>query len=860
MHIESIYNPQKSDEIHVVAGQPSPELWESHVMYKMPIMNVSAWPLSGRYLSDLGVQLRFIPQFAGTVTGHVHEGFGIRVNQSTGQISADPLLPDQRPYNFVLDVVATDIVDGSEVYEHRLKFRVHVHQRMERVWLTPDTLSLRRKLPTGEEYRIARFSVRADFDDGVVADITGSNYLEWSEGEPGWTSPPVNVDGSGWLSITSANEHLDIVKIRVRIDYDHTLHAEAELRVLRPWSREPAITAQLIPGGALAPGASLAMLERHPNVLLLCDGLTDTDSDKEDFEAYTQSLVDGLRSNALLAPFNLLASSFNFWRAFTPSDEYGASLCGTVTTTHRQLLAKILAENRPFSNLIDRIGLPTRRDAPSTGRTHEQILEDWEVVYGLERNELGNAKKTVQDWRGLWPLGMADEVDTPLYVGAGSLKYETCYDLGFMAERSDRDRLNEFLSRLQARVLNVEGIAENQPIGHLWMASSGANKPKDYGLVVFIVPQKARALNTGGAIFIPAFDRAQFIQGHVDSNRFEIPTESFPRVAQPVSVNTFAHELAHSFGLGDEYGEKIYAPRGTISAHGNVQEDGGTMRREGLDGAEIYRMYGEEIKWNWHRISHARVVDGTITNSGEIFTVPLRAFDNIHLGDIPFDVNDIVHLRERSSNTPLRKKPRVSIAFSVVAVSTDRLELRAISPESNYPDYVPKVSTVATFREGSIIFRPVTDPAPLPSPAPTNYHYARLIATNIRDYITRHHAPLTQWSTVDFPQGRSTVDPRVEQMPDLIRDRESFFIGPYAFLRIPDAAAQFPTRIVGAYSGGDTYHIGMLHPTGKCIMRHNQTDWAEFCAVCSYVLVDMIEPHLHGKLDREIIATRYPQA
>ena len=66
--------------------------------------------------------------------------------------------------------------------------------------------------------------------------------------------------------------------------------------------------------------------------------------------------------------------------------------------------------------------------------------------------------------------------------------------------------------------------------------------------------------------------------------------------------------------------------------------------------------------------------------------------------------------------------------------------------------------------------------------------------------------------------------------------------------------------IVGLWDGGKTFHCGVYHPTGFCMMRA-RFDGSEvngFCPVCRYFMVDLIDPTKHGKIDDEY-AEYYPQ-
>ena len=73
---------------------------------------------------------------------------------------------------------------------------------------------------------------------------------------------------------------------------------------------------------------------------------------------------------------------------------------------------------------------------------------------------------------------------------------------------------------------------------------------------------------------------------------------------------------------------------------------------------------------------------------------------------------------------------------------------------------------------------------------------------------------------------------------------------------------------VGLYENGATYDAEVYRPTGMCFMRTSRTLTDEdqvgdpvtsadqrlyqrFCPVCRYVLVDLIDPTQHGRIDRD---------
>ena len=58
-----------------------------------------------------------------------------------------------------------------------------VHQSVARIWMTPSRLSVHRPDATGDSNTNYRFNVRAEFDDGTVADITSTRHYSPDPGD-----------------------------------------------------------------------------------------------------------------------------------------------------------------------------------------------------------------------------------------------------------------------------------------------------------------------------------------------------------------------------------------------------------------------------------------------------------------------------------------------------------------------------------------------------------------------------------------------------------------------------------------------------------------------------------------------------
>ena len=111
-----------------------------------------------------GVTVSFKAAFFGAPAGH-----GVTMNATTGQITvASPLPAGSRLRSFPVDGTA---VEGTTRVSARV--RVHVHDGLTMVWLTPNPLTARR------DAKDIRLSLLAQFTDGVIGDITN-----WSPFNP----------------------------------------------------------------------------------------------------------------------------------------------------------------------------------------------------------------------------------------------------------------------------------------------------------------------------------------------------------------------------------------------------------------------------------------------------------------------------------------------------------------------------------------------------------------------------------------------------------------------------------------------------------------------------------------------------
>jgi hypothetical protein len=827
MPITDIEWGQDADvDIHVVVGQASADLLSSRLF----VREAGNFVLASTYLAaNNDTTISFRPLYKGIQTGDVITGLGISFNTTNGVCSLSNTLPTPRKANFIVEVEARTAPAGDLIASRFIRY--HVHQSITKLWLTPDRLTVRPlgvALPALTPYR---FSVRAQFDDGTVGEIRQLPGLAWT--------PPDHVDSaSGILSIDVGEGpgHTETITVTLptAVQADPTARtASATLLVGQDWSPANPIDVSIVVGGGW-PGTINP--ESVPNVLFLGDGFGSSLAEKTIFEQYVNSLVHFLKTNPLNHPYDVLATSMNFWSAFVPSDQIGVSVRGEVHTvgSSANAVTRFVPAAQPvpsdhtgdwkLEHLIYRVGLPIPADAAlSTG----DLKDNWRTHVDPDPVPFVN-NALIDLWRSLATRTLIDDVDNPLGVRIGKPVPTASFnkiDLN-ASDRLSRTHLDVLLRSLR----DPTGI----PVADLWALRANGTRPNNYDLICILVPTPGRAVNGDGYFFVSTVDnfRVQPVAG-ANALALNYTTADLPLASDTDRGRTVAHELTHSFGVGDEYGELTGPPFDPASL--KIDENYGNLTLEADAKNAGGDFDGGQIKWNWPRIQTAGVLASAIVDEGGgVFRLPLR------LGHgLSFRRGDTVHLRFRVYPKPLGKNPKLSAPLEIVdpAPTADaiRVKLKA-GAVFNYPNIVQPANFIAEFPVGAIVYRPTPAPDSVRSDA---YPYAEMVAKNIKDYITAQKKPLTK-----LP---AEVDKDLVQNPRFSGN-----------IDLPDCFSRHRPRIVGLYSGGATYHLGLYHPTGSCLMRDAHSDGREFCAVCRYILVDIIDPYKHWEIDRNY-QTFYPQ-
>jgi hypothetical protein len=883
MSIEAMFwdGGKRAMEVHVLAGTTSPDLRVAHLVFQT--RDADNDPLdvyAKKYIDDHPgeITLTFTIADASKDPGkstRSFAAFGITLDGTTGQVTAAPTLPTPFPQNFLLEVEASTA--GQPPFRELI--RVHVHRGINSIWLTPATLTVRpRRADTFPATTISRFALRARFDDLTVGDITDWPGIGWTSARGTTVTHHVNSDGR--LIVESAGDAAaPAVTISARLPGQLLPPATATLRIVEPWKPETPIDVRLISGAGFpptppAPGTDpvpfASSLDAVPNVLIIPDGFPAGSNDS--FIKYVTALVKFIKNETpLCKPYDVLTNSINFWAAFIESPQLGITWGAEVFSGLDSLIMSTLKPARPqelatgtlwdTEHLIYEVGVAAPQDRQTnTARTNDMILADWTALFGSTfRDHLppdaAGVKSRIDFWRRLGERTILDDVDTPLGLLSGRPRVDSRNDdITFNPDRMDRERLNDLMSALRHEDVAHSGLQ----LDTVWTDP----RKRNYDLVCIVTTGPGRAVNAFGYFILAQSSSLGFLVGTV-SGVNTVAVNQFPILSElkiPNEGRVFAHELSHSFDLGDEYRgtndrplfpvwvEYAHRTQGNLQSPSTLTAAGGTV------------LNGDEIKWRWPRIRWAAEIIGPITDVGGTGTVFEASIRWSHAFAIP--VGKTVHLRFRNIDFAYRDKthdhvhfddesaylvklPFVSIPLTLADTSetgtppVKRVQLK-VDPAAHF-DY-PAARTIAanlittTFLPGSIVYMPT--PAPPGAFDAVSYPYAEVLAKNVRDHITSMHAAVGHPSPPPAPSPFETWFGTMDTLPDDIPSKA------YAF-------------IVALSEGGIGNDVGVFHATRECMMA-NQDGASGYCHVCKYVLVDAIDPGKHYFLDPEYDGI-YPQ-
>ena len=446
--------------------------------------------------NDVAVQ--FTPSFKPkTETAAQSQGYGITVDRNSGEVRvAGGAAPNPSPHNFILEARVTKNTGGVDPKSiPPVLMRFHIHQRVERVILSPKRLTVRARPGSTAAQVDQKFTVRVEFDDGTVADVTDSDELKFS---------PSSIMDESRVKIPASANPGDVLDVTVKTSARWGSKTDtAKIELLDEWSNEAnAPEAELIDAqariwdGTVRPESAL-------NVLIVACGFPAAAQDN--FRDIARSLVHRIRSDQLYQPFGYLSTSINYWRLPIVSPEAGVNIRPEVRVFSQDgvLMAAPLPlpripllalEDWAVSDLIYAVGLPVLADlklVTIAGSSPPQIPADFDALRAKapEAFNYGNLFKRWKDiaraipqvdfnlvpaplaheWMGLGDRTFIDDVNAFPGVQVG--------DVPGLGTRPDTDSLGyDWRRRIRRhRLTALAGHCEGQPrrrIGHQARRSS----------------------------------------------------------------------------------------------------------------------------------------------------------------------------------------------------------------------------------------------------------------------------------------------------------------------------------------------------------------------------------------------------
>ncbi|MDQ6830619.1 MAG: M64 family metallo-endopeptidase [Gemmatimonadota bacterium] len=773
------------------------------------------------------IVLEFKPMFRATLTGDEYEAFGIRVNRTTGVVTFTTPAPQPlSPNNFIIEAfVSTNTGGINPLTIRRAPIRVHVYTGVTRIWLTPNPITIRRVTPAGAENSSNRFTVRAEFADGTVGDVTDRHGVTWS--------PASNV-GSGFdvgkLSVGAG----DLLGAKIEITASwQGVTAKADMVVAGPWSSDPAMPKADLVDGHPDTWAGTINPSSVPNVLIFGSGFTAADVPK--LEPIANTIVHHLKTDTLTTPYDRLATSMNFWRVAPATPARGASVrCEVYTfpssgrTWAKPLpraISHVLGAGWTLENLIYDVGFPvpadalvseidlharwsvTMRDPPAEITSTAPLPSEWKVL--------------VDNWKKLATRTFIDELDGFPEMALGDPPSASALSpmLRLHPDRVGRGGLVSFYTELRAsNGVALAGPAATNALGNLW--SSAVLQREHFNSIPLVVMVAAirggRAQQIGAdpahiAMSLKGGDEALPVKAVAGRNALTF--DFFEPISESVERDfwrTMAHELGHAFGLGDEYVDLPGAyknPETSVDGWGNLTTEA-AVRPGNVFNAAL-------IKWDWHRAKKAAFIDAapTAAGGGNFVLQIVRAAGQ------QFAINDPVFLRVRAWQSVIGRAPITSGPLTVVAVAPDGKTV-TVSGALGAPE--------AVFVSGSVLYLPVKDPI-------VAGLFLNVLPPKIAKFINDKQRPLSPWPCVDADQiasGTGTVVPEYDGYDGFWSHRNDI-------------------RTIGLYNGGVRQGCGIFHPAGQCMMRNTSEEFSEFCHVCRFVLVEMIDARQHFAIDRD---------
>ncbi|QDQ09589.1 M64 family metallopeptidase [Streptomyces spectabilis] len=761
--------------------------------------------------------------------------------------------------------------------------RIQVHERFVDWWFGNGsiTTALDSRFAHAQPSLYAKFS-----DDGsgadLVGDITGHGYVTL-------------VSNSASVAVADRGRLQGLVETAAPVTVTGTFLEQPPLskpplvlpvRVVDYGKSRPVLEPVRVP--------DVAHADAKANIVFLAEGFRQ--ADRPLFDRLVQQTADEMFTKPRHEPYGMLKNSFNVFKVFTPSQDEQAT-CGFHVTDNTvgfgvkgvpipsaPAYPKALKGSYRLRQLVELVGLPKRGE----NRNTQQLKALWarQQIPGFDPRQADDA--LIEAWKAHRSDGVLQASDTMfgLYLGsrwADGSRVPTTTTLAAPVPGKDdptdpieRPKLAALITRLhhfymmrpqQALTLDPRrhppelyanenlvnpgnsilsylgglrySLPPNPPIGTNWVPDSSTVK-QSKGLVSII---SYDGVNGGSAINLDTLTSSTVANSAPvpftsDAARPELlrrTTPAPPSPARPLGVvdldsfiNKAAHEFGHVFDLEDEYEEFGLSddsddalgardiPTDNITSIGFLRSSPAPARTLAVD----------RVKWlvlPRIRVS-SRLVEATLPDTARPRQI------TVTVG--PDEIAKWVQARADGAEVSLLNRSAQPNRQQLPLPPTNQLDyltgLRIVEvrDEARGIFVLEGPSTVTiqqSFREGSVVFVPRRNPGGSPS---------FVVEEEVVAFLRSTRLPLNSNRVL-------TVPSRDDQLPVPIFNFRPPF---HSFLT------------VGLYEGARHVSRGFYRPTGACKMRNQDDqvhDGRQFCHVCKWLLVNLVDGGQHALLDRQ---------